>query len=298
MYIYAKSVVNGGFVLKVFKFLFVSLSAILIMLSSNSFHIPVEAKIEADIDVIRQKPITFVLVHGAWGDSSYWDKTANELKQMGHKVYTPTLPGHGKDTNKAVKHTDYVKSVVNYVKERNITDFVLVGHSFGGTVISKVAEQIPDRIHRLVFMNAFVLANGESAADEIPAEGKTIWTELAQKPKNNAIQLPFPIWRETFMNNANLDLAKKIHETVTPEPAGPLFEKLDLTKFYQLNIPKSYFYLTEDMAVPQGKDSGWHPHMSNRLGLFRLVTTQGDHMTMFHAKPAIVAKKLVEAGRD
>ncbi|WP_459501185.1 alpha/beta hydrolase [Bacillus sp. C1] len=284
--------------MKAFKFLFGIVTSILIVLSSNNFLIPVEAKIETDMDVVRQKPITFVLVHGAWGDYSYWDKTANELKQMGHKVYTPNLPGHGKDTNKAVKHSDYVKSVVTYVKERNITNFVLVGHSFGGTVISKVAEQIPDRIHRLVFMDAFVLANGESAADEIPVEGKKLWAELAKKSKNNAIQLPFPIWRETFMNNADLALAKEVYETVTPEPAGPLFEKLDLTKFYQLNIPKSYFYLTEDTAVPQGKESGWHPHMSNRLGLFRLVTTQGDHMTMFHVKPTIVAKKLVEAGRD
>ncbi|KEK24956.1 hypothetical protein BAGA_17770 [Bacillus gaemokensis] len=71
-----------------------------------------------------------------------------------------------------------------------------------------------------------------------------------------------------------------------------------MTKFYQLNIPKSYFYLSEDTAVLQGEQYGWHPHMSSRLGLFRLVTTQGDHMTMFHVKPAIVAKKLVEAGRD
>ncbi|MDM5154574.1 alpha/beta fold hydrolase [Bacillus sp. DX1.1] len=280
--------------MKLLKFSFVVLTSIFILFSSNWFHVSAKA----EIDVERQKPITFVLIHGAWGDSSYWDKTANELKQMGHKVHTPNLPGHGKDKNKSVKHTDYVKSVVNYVKERNLKDFVLVGHSFGGTVISKVAEQIPDRIKRLVFMDAFVLADGNSVADEIPAEGKQLWTELTKKSKDHAIQLPFPIWRETFMNNADLSLAKKIYETVTPEPAGPLFEKLNLSKFYKSNIPKSYFYLTEDIAVPQGEQYSWHPHMSSRLGLFRLVTTQGDHMTMFHVKPAIVAKKLVEAGRD
>lgn len=89
--------------MKIFKFLIAGVTALFIMLSSNNFHIPVEAKIETDIDVVGQTPITFVLVHGAWGDSSYWDKTANELKQMGHKVYTPNLPGHGKKYKQGCK---------------------------------------------------------------------------------------------------------------------------------------------------------------------------------------------------
>nr|WP_240464321.1 alpha/beta hydrolase [Paenibacillus apiarius] len=245
-----------------------------------------------------ERPLSFVLVHGAWGDSSYWNMTAERLRNTGHKVYTPNLPGHGKDPDKAATHADYVDAVVTFITERNLNNIVLVGHSFGGTVISKVAERIPNRIRRLVFMDAFVVADGNSAADEIPPQSKALWADLAKKTKYNTIMLPFPIWRETFMNTASLDLAKKVYKTVTPEPAGPLFEKLDLTKFYSFDIPKSYFYLTDDTAVPQGEQYGWHPHMSSRLGLFRLITAKGDHMTPFHTNPTMVAQKLVEAGRD
>ncbi|UHA73207.1 alpha/beta hydrolase [Paenibacillus sp. 481] len=244
------------------------------------------------------KPLPFVLVHGAWGDGSYWHKTAEALRRAGHQVYTPTLPGHGTDPHKNVTHANYVDAVVDYITQRNLHNIVLVGHSFGGTVISKVAERIPDRIKRLVFMNAFVLANGESAADDIGPEGKATWAELAKQSSDHTIMLPFPVWRETFMNTANLELATRIYRTVTPEPAGPLFEKLDLTKFYSLNIPRSYLYFTEDSALPQTEQHGWHPHMSSRLGLFRLIKGNGDHMTPFHREPALVARKLVEAGRE
>ncbi|MFB0829769.1 alpha/beta hydrolase [Brevibacillus laterosporus] len=243
-------------------------------------------------------PITFVLVHGSWGDCSYWHNTVEELYQMGNSVYTPNLPGHGSDTNKAVTHEDYVRSVVDFIEKRNLCNIVLVGHSFGGTVISKVAEKIPKRIRRLVFMDAFVVRNGYSVADEIPPEGKALWEELAQKSPDNTIMLPFLNWRETFMNTADLELATEIYQTVTPEPAGPLFQKLDLSVFDSLDIPKSYYYLTEDIAVPQGEQYGWHPHMSNRLGLFRLIKSKGDHMTSFYTMSSMIAKNLVRAGRD
>lgn len=247
---------------------------------------------------MMDRPLSFVLIHGAWGDSSYWNQTAEILRRTGNKVNTPNLPGHGNDPNKNVKHADYVNYVVDYITQRNLNDIILVGHSFGGTVISKVAERIPGRIRRLVFMDAFVGTTGKSVADEIPPTGRALWAELAKQSTNNTIMLPFPIWRETFMNTASYNLAANIYRTVTPEPAGPLFEKLDLTKFYSLNIPKSYFYLTDDTAVPQGEQYGWHPHMSSRLGLFRLITAKGDHMTPFHADPVMVAQKLIEAGRD
>ncbi|MCG7408085.1 alpha/beta hydrolase [Paenibacillus sp. ACRRX] len=246
----------------------------------------------------KQEPLTFVLVHGAWGDSSYWDKTAAELRKLGHTVYTPNLPGHGKDANKNVTHADYVKAVLDPIKRNNLKNIVLVGHSFGGTVIAKAAEQIPDLLRRMVFMDAFVVRDGYSAADEAPLQVKKQWADAAAASKDNTVMLPFPVWRETFMNNADLGLAQAVYKTVTPEPAGPVFEKLNLAKFYQLTTPRSYLYLTDDIALPQGEQYGWHPHMSSRLGLFRLITAHGDHMTPFHNDPELVARKLVEAGRN
>ena len=111
---------------------------------------------------------TFVLVHGSWHDGSAWDPTILELAKVEHKAFAPTIAGHGKGVNKRVNHADCTKSIVDYIVSKNLSNFVLVGHSFGGTVISKVAEAIPERIKRLVFLNGFVLRDGHSLNDETP----------------------------------------------------------------------------------------------------------------------------------
>jgi hypothetical protein len=70
-----------------------------------------------------------------------------------------------------------------------------------------------------------------------------------------------------------------------------------LKQFYSLPIPKSYLYCTEDNVLPQGEQWGWHPRMSNRLGLFRLVQMPGSHEVMF-SNPIGLAEKIIVAGRD
>ena len=122
---------------------------------------------------------TFVLVHGSWHDGSAWDPTILELAKSEHKAYAPTIAGHGKGVNKRVNHADCTKSIVDYIVAKNLSNFVLVGHSFGGTVISKVAEAIPERIKRLVFLNGFVLRDGHSLSDETPPHYQALFDKLA-----------------------------------------------------------------------------------------------------------------------
>ncbi|KAE9133862.1 hypothetical protein PF010_g2680 [Phytophthora fragariae] len=246
----------------------------------------------------KQQQLTFVLVHGSWADASFWNGIAAHLRRMGHIVYTPEYPGHGADTNKAVTHAQITQSVADYITSRNLHDIVLVGHSFGGTVIQTVAQLIPETIKRLVFYDAFVLKDGEMLADELPPAVKDTFQKLRESSTDNTIMLPFPLFRETFVNLASMETARKIYSGVTPEPADPLFEKLDLKKFYSLNLPASYLYFTEDNVLPQGGGYGWHPHMSGRLGLFRLIKGQGDHLSTARTDPGQVAAKIYEAGRD
>jgi hypothetical protein len=108
--------------------------------------------------------------------------------------------------------------------------------------------------------------------------------------------VPFPVWRETFVNDADLETAKWTYAQLSPEPYQPTNDRLDLKKFYSLNIPKSYINCTEDIALPPG-EWGWHPRMSNRLGLYRLVQMPGSHETLY-TNPTLLAEKIVEAGRD
>ncbi|MDR6879703.1 alpha/beta fold hydrolase [Bacillus sp. 3255] len=247
----------------------------------------------------REQPLTFVLIHGSWADASFWAGVAAELRKKGHTVYVPEYPGHGADPNKAVTHAMMSKSIADYIRSRNLNNIILVGHSFGGSLVQKAAELVPDRLRRLVFINAFVLKDGERLADEFPAPMLDMFEKLRQSSKDDTIMLPFPVYREQFSNLGSLAQVQSLYNKITPEPAGPSFEKLDLKKFYSLTVPRSYVYLTEDTAIPMGHpDYGWHPHMSSRLGLFRLIQTPGDHMTTIQFEPQRIARKLYEAARD
>ncbi|MEH3156293.1 MAG: alpha/beta hydrolase [Gordonia paraffinivorans] len=238
----------------------------------------------------------YVLVHGSWHDGALWGPVAEHLRADGHEVHTPTVAGHGIGVRKDVDHDDCVSSIVDYVVERSLTGFVLLGHSFGGTVIARVAEEIPDRITRLVFWNAFVPLPGNCLMDEVPPHYREMFEGLAAASDDNTVPMPFPVWRDAFIQDADLELATSTHRQLSTEPFTPFTDRLDLQRFYALDIPKSYINATEDTALPQG-EWGWHPRMSNRLGAFRLVQLPGSHEVMFTA-PELLARKIVEAGRS
>lgn len=240
---------------------------------------------------------TFVLVHGSWHDGSAWEPVIKHLEAKEHQAFAPTIAGHGKGANKNVNHAQCTQSIVDYIVDKDLTDIILLGHSFGGTIIAKVAEAIPDRIRRLIFLNAFVLNDGDRLIDNIPPDSQALFDKLARESDDNTMMLSFEIWREAFINDADLELARSSYAQLSPEPYQPFMDKLDLKQFYSLPISKSYLYCTEDNVLPQGEQWGWHPRMSNRLGLFRLVQMPGSHEVIF-SNPIGLAEKIIVAGRD
>ncbi|UHA72505.1 alpha/beta hydrolase [Paenibacillus sp. 481] len=249
------------------------------------------------MNTTTQNQLNFVLIHGAWANVTFWDEAAASLRKLGHTVHVPQYAGHGANINPDVTHDEIVQSVVDYFNEQNLQNVVLVGHSFGGTVIAKVAEIVTDRISRLVYYNAFAPKDGESLVDQMPEPVQQIFSHLRDASGNNTITLPFPLFRETFANKATAEQARAIYDVAPTEPAGPLFHKLDLKKFYSLEIPKSYLYSLEDIAFPPAPFA-WHPAQSGNLGLFRLIVSTGDHVSTVHNEPDMIAEKLVEAGRE
>ena len=242
---------------------------------------------------------TFVLIHGAWHDGSLWGDVAVPLREAGHIVHTPTLAGNGPgDIDRTIGHVDAVQSAAGYLTEQNLTDFVLLGHSYGGSIISKIAEAMPDRIRRLIYWNAFVLMDGESIESVSPPPYKQMMDGIAASGAYGpgAVKLPFPVWREAFMNDASLDLAQKTYEMTTPHPLKTLTDRLELKTFFGLEIPKSYINCTEDIAMPPG-EFAWFPRFPARLGLCRLVQMPGGHEACF-TNPQLLARKIMEAGRD
>jgi pimeloyl-ACP methyl ester carboxylesterase len=239
---------------------------------------------------------TFVLVHGAWHDGAAWGPVIKHLESKGHTAFGPTAAGNGKGANKQVNHAQCTQSIVDFIVDHNLTEVILLGHSFGGTIVAKVAEAVPERMRRLIFWNAFVLNDGECLNDNTPPSYRALFDSLANASSDFTVMLPFPIWREAFINDADLELATWSYEQLSPQPYQPLLDRLEMKKFYSMQIPKSFLNCTEDTSLPHGEWS-WHPRMSSRLGLFRLVQMPGSHEVIF-SNPIGLAEKIIEAGRD
>src|SRR5580692_5678378 len=111
---------------------------------------------------------TFVLVHGAWHGGWCWQRVADRLRRDGHTVFTPTLTGLGERSHLLSSGIDlktHITDVVNVMKWEGLNDVVLCGHSYGGMVISGVAEEMAPAIRSIVFLDAFVPQNGEAVQD-------------------------------------------------------------------------------------------------------------------------------------
>lgn len=129
----------------------------------------------------------FILIHGAWFGSFAWKKVIPLLEAKSYQVIALDLPGYGNDNQPSGNITlaDYIKAVAdtaNSLKEK----VVLVGHSIGGAVITEAGEQLgPEKVDKLIFLDAFLLKNGESISEQV---GKM--NEASKTPGNSTIQKP------------------------------------------------------------------------------------------------------------
>jgi pimeloyl-ACP methyl ester carboxylesterase len=238
---------------------------------------------------------TFVLIHGTWHGGWSWREVIRSLSDEGHRAYAPTLAGHGSGATRfGTTHRDCVASVVNYIQNRSLTGIILVGHSFGGTVVQKVVEEIPQQISRLVFLDALVLADNQCVFDNLPEQYVALFNSLAAESSDNSMLIPWEVWRDNFMQDAPESAARSIWEQLSPEPNQVNLDRLDLKRFYSLAVPKSFIYCRQDKALPPDY---FHPRMSSRLGSFKLFEMDGSHEVMF-TRPAELAEKIVEASLE
>ena len=148
---------------------------------------------------------TFLLVHGAWHGGWCYRRVAQALRSNGHAVFTPTYTGLGERAHlydPSINLDTHVQDIANVIKWEDLDDFVLVGHSYGGMVITCVADLMPERIHKLVYLDAFVPENGQCLFDFQPDEIRA-QREQEAAARNNGIM---PVPAEAFhVNPADID---------------------------------------------------------------------------------------------
>jgi len=235
----------------------------------------------------------YVLVHGAWHTGKELEPVASVLKAAGHQAFTPTIKGNRPEDSKTTGLDDAINSIVDYLIENDLKDVVLVGHSYGGMIITGVADRIQDRIRRLVYWKAFVPNNGD---DMVPPAFAAMFEAIAVERGDGSVVLPFAIGREAFINDADLDTAQRAYRVLNPHPLKTLKDKIVLkVNPADLTIAKSYVNCIEDTSLPHHYP--WHPRLSQKLELFRLVQVSGSHELCF-SNPVRLAQSILDAGWD
>jgi pimeloyl-ACP methyl ester carboxylesterase len=246
---------------------------------------------------VELRVTVFVLVHGNWHVGAAWGRVARRLEQFGHRVFAPTLPGRRPHGTTSTGYQEAGEALAGFIIDRDLRDIVLVGHSGGGVAISKAAELIADRVQRLVYFSGWVLRDGESILQMVPAHYRDLFTSMAADSPANTVEVPFDTWRSVFINDADVDAARQAFGWLVPEPFSFLDRPVRFTTFPTLPIAKSYILPTEDIVLPRDDQWGWHPRMTSRLGQHRFLEMPGSHEVMF-TNPRGLADTIIEAAVD
>ncbi|MFO7325323.1 MAG: alpha/beta fold hydrolase [Pseudomonadota bacterium] len=115
--------------------------------------------------------LTFLVAHGAWSAGWSWKKMHPLMNAAGHRLLVPTYTGLGEREHLASRDVDietHISDVLGVIKFEELDDFVLVAHSYGGLVATAVADRVPERIRKLIYVDAFVPRDGQSLFDLVP----------------------------------------------------------------------------------------------------------------------------------
>ena len=238
---------------------------------------------------------TYVLVHGAWHTGDELESVAESIRAAGHIVHAPTVKGNRPGDEKNIGLAEAIESIIEFLGKHELDDIILVGHSYGGMIITAVADMLP-RVRRLVYWNAFVPNDGESIYDMLTPQHIALLSASAAERSDGSVMLPFQIWRETLINDVDLETAQCAYKLLNPHPLKTLTEKISLRiNPADMPIGKSYINGTEDISLPH--QHPWHPRLSQKLGLFRLIQISGSHELCF-SNPLRLARAIMDAGRD
>ncbi len=194
---------------------------------------------------------TYVLVHGAWQAPYVWDSVRSHLSAQGHRVIVVELPGHGADTS--APHTlsmDVYRDKVIAALPETKGKVILVGHSMGGMVISHVAEAVPGRISKLVYIGAFLPASGQALTDLAYSDAAS---KLGPSLVPSADQLTLDVLRDSlvtlFINDGAQVEKDRVLANYRAEPAIPFANKVSLSTEKFGAVEKVYIKTLQDVVI-------------------------------------------------
>ena len=228
---------------------------------------------------------TFALIHGAFRGGWCWRAARRLLQAAGHEVFAPDLTGAGARAhlNRAeITLEDWTNDVVNLLEYEDLREVILVGHSMGGVIITAASEHAAGRLAQLVYLDAPVPQNGQTAIDLLP---ETVRQQFGAPPRTGLIA-PTPV---AANEDFTPDLAAWVNKRLTPVPAAPSFTPVTLTNPAALALPRAYLFCAK---TPPFYPSSFTRQRFDREGApYRLLPAAHDCML---TAPQLVAQVLLE----
>lgn len=218
---------------------------------------------------------TFVFVAGAWHGAWCWHKVVPLLEAQGHRVITPELPATGADSSDPAGVTlegwaRFVAAIVDTQSE----PVVLAGHSRGGIVISRVAEQIPDRVRTLVYVSGYLLPAGATLAAAARGDRDSLVTpNMVPASGGVTCNLRASVIREALFAECSDEDYEFALARMTPEPLKPLVTKLEVTAGRFGRVPRVYIECTHDRTITLAAQRS----MQSALPCEPVFTLASDH---------------------
>jgi pimeloyl-ACP methyl ester carboxylesterase len=224
--------------------------------------------------------------HGGW----CWHPVGRLIRAAGHGVHALTLPGLAMgDDPTGLRLADAVEHIVREVERRDLTDVVLVGHSFAGVPITGAAPRIAGRLTRLAFFSAFIPRPGESMADALGPETSAWMRATALATPANTIDIDFETFRTRLMQDEPARLQRLVFDQLTPQPAGYVLDAIQDQPLDGLGVPITYLLAERDLALAAPGDE-----LAARLGV-KPIMVPGTHEAML-THPGDLADALLAGG--
>jgi pimeloyl-ACP methyl ester carboxylesterase len=207
-----------------------------------------------------------VLIHGAWHGGWCWEAVARRLEARGHAAFAPTLTGLGDRAHLLdadVSIETFVDDVAGVLAEIDGDGIVLVGHSFAGTILSALAKRLPQRLSRLIYLDALIVEAGVAPFDQFSPEVQASRRKKAEET-SGGLSLPPP--RPDMLGIADEALAAEVAPRLTPHPfrtftdpapfSGPVGNGLDCV-YVQCVDP---IYPPLEASRDWARQAGWPLH--------------------------------------
>jgi len=230
---------------------------------------------------------TFVLVHGTSCGGWIWQKVAPLLRAARHDVYTPTLSGLSDRSHLVACGVDlntHVTDVTNLLSYEDLSDVVLVGHSYAGMVITGVAAQAPARLKLLVYLDAYIPDDGQNEVDLWPADMRA--AIQADEAAARGFRQPPPM---DFLGVTDAEMAAWLQARLTPQPMATYTQPVPPGNAQSVALSRVFIHCTAGPTTPlfgtfaaKARAGGWKVH--------EIAT---GHLAMFTA-PREVADILLE----